>query len=69
MCRNCNDGNAVYWTEDHNHPRDWDKAIQASPWARARQALERKRAYGPQPTPDECAKLMTDLEKLVYRLL
>jgi hypothetical protein len=54
MCRRCSsDGGCVYWTADHLHPQVWQKAIDASPWARARQALEQPGQ--PQPTVEQCA--------------
>jgi hypothetical protein len=43
----------VYWTPDFEHPSDWQKAIEASPWARARQRLERQGVMG--VTPERAA--------------
>lgn len=41
MCGDCNGGQPVYWTADHQHPGNWEQAIAASPWARARLEFER----------------------------
>jgi hypothetical protein len=59
MCRSCNHGQPVYWTKDHQHPGEWDKAIAASPWACVRRALELIKPFRPQPTMEECAEILS----------
>jgi hypothetical protein len=61
MCRACNSGNPVYWTADYQHPDyqhpgNWHVAIDASPWARARQQLEQRGYF--QPSWQDCALLI-----------
>lgn len=61
MCRACAPaGGCVYWTPNHEHPGDWQVAIAESPWATARQWLERATTCRMQPTVEECAAWLFD---------
>ena len=58
ICDRC--GREVYWTADHKHPgpgaANWERAIDASPWGRARRYLER--SAGVTPSIEACAAVL-----------
>jgi tRNA(Ile2) C34 agmatinyltransferase TiaS len=40
ICHQCK--REQYWTLDHEHPGDWNTAIEASPWAVVRRRIEQR---------------------------